>query len=106
MATMKRLETDPQFSIDSIEISHADITVQVERDTGNWHPEGRAWHASIRADVTHFVEPAGWAAGVAAHGSSSADAIQRAYNFAASRTLRFPAGWLDTVLAALEQETA
>ena len=102
MLTIKRLETNPKYSVDDTEIVFDGVTLRIGRQTGNWHPDSKSWHASIHADVTCYDDPMGWAAGLAGWGSTRDEAILAAHRFASSRTLRFPSGWLNVVLAAVE----
>lgn len=101
MITIEHVKTNEKYVADKVIFNYKDVTVTLSRETGNWHPEGKNWCASIRADITNYEDGDGWAYGLSAHGENREQALFLAYEFAQSRTLIFPSGWLVEVLSAV-----
>ena len=98
---LNRIETSGVHCKHMVEVMCNRIRLQVYLNTGNWHPAGKPWTCEVHADVSEYDNPGLWRYGLAAHGSSRAEAVMNAYRFAKSNTMRLSDEWLTRVLGAL-----
>lgn len=103
-ANLQHIKTNPDFCIDEIRVSYKGVRVRVGRQTGNWHPDGKPWLASIGADIHNYGNPDKWAMGLGGWGATRDEAVANAMEYAKSQTLRFPPAWLGEVMKAIDYE--
>lgn len=97
-AQVKIIPTNGKYSLDVVEVCYQGVTLQVSFQTGNWHPEGRAWSAVVRAPRHLFTNPGCWSYGLSDWGASADEAIINAWAFAKRESLVYPQGWLQEVM--------
>lgn len=102
--TITKVPTSGKHSTDAIDIDYKNFRVRVVRETGNWHPDGKPFTASIRKDRHAYADPSQWRYGLSAWGGSRHEAIRGLVKFAESKTLIFPDDWLDEAFHALRSE--
>jgi len=101
---LKHIHTNPDYCTDEIRVSYQGIAIRVGIQTGNWHPAGKSWLASIRTDIHNYDNPANWAMGLGAFGSTYYEAITKAMDYAKNQTLRFPINWLEEIMRVIDHE--
>lgn len=103
-AHLVHITTNPAYCTDEVKVYYYGVAVRVGMNTGNWHPPGKPWLASIRGDRSNFTNPENWAMGLGAWGATRDEAISNEVLYAQEQTLHFPPDWINKVKHALECE--
>lgn len=103
---LTHIKTNPAHVVDEVQIKYEFVRLRVGMMTGNWHPEGNAWAASVHADKFHYSDSSNWSFGLGDWGASRDEAIRNVYEFAKRQTLNFPDDWLEAIINTLDEEYA
>ena len=104
MAILDHIKTSGTYVTSEVRVRERGISMLVGKHTGNWYPEGKPWSASIYASVTDYANADNWSFGLSAFGATRIDAVIAAYEFAQSKSVKFPVTWLMAVIQVIEEE--
>lgn len=105
-ADLVEIVTNPDYCTDEVHVKYFGVWLRVGRQTGNWHPDGKVWLASIGTDIHNYIDPGQYAHGQRDWGATRTESIINAYRYAKSKTMLFPQGWLQEVMLAIEAHYA
>lgn len=100
VAWVTKITTNAEFRVSEVTFAHEGIRCRIGRMTGEYHPVGSPWCASIFVDIDHYNEPERWNYAHGAYAPTPLDAIQNAMLLCERSTVVFPVDWLPAVQAA------